>query len=217
MAIGNGLMNIFEGETLENSVFSTEEVERLSGSTFRQLDYWVHQGYLPLNKPGRGSGSPRMWSADEATQAIAMGELVRAGIRPKTAFRVIKAGGSLRTGSVLIKVETVSLSTDKTERLAMSRRAFAWEREQILVGVFKEYHREFPNRYPNTAELFAVYEQAWEGIGFPVVGSKFRGWLYASPNCVRLGNRPLVWAHRAFSDVPPLRVSRPGAVGSVAS
>jgi hypothetical protein len=48
--------------------------------TFRQLDYWVRQGYLRPAAPLPGSGYAREWPAAEIEIGRRMGRLVRAGL-----------------------------------------------------------------------------------------------------------------------------------------
>jgi hypothetical protein len=65
------------------------------GITYRQLDYWCRIGLL---HPGRqipdhqGSGSARTWTATELEVARAMGKLTAAGLPPRAAERVARAG-----------------------------------------------------------------------------------------------------------------------------
>ena len=59
------------------------------GISYRQLDFWVRQGYL---KPthGGGSGVPREWPEEEVRVAEAMARLVAAGFRPAVAAKVAR-------------------------------------------------------------------------------------------------------------------------------
>ena len=45
-------------------LYSTDEVARHSGATFRQLDYWVRLGYVRPVRPSSGSGNARRWSEE---------------------------------------------------------------------------------------------------------------------------------------------------------
>lgn len=65
------------------------------GITYRQLDYWTRIGLL---HPGRrdparhGSGTARTWTAAELEVARAMGKLTAAGLPPRAAEQVARAG-----------------------------------------------------------------------------------------------------------------------------
>ncbi len=61
----------------------SETVTEAAAITYRQLDYWIHRGYLKSSE--EGSGNPRDLSAHEVAVAMHMGRLVRAGFVPKTA------------------------------------------------------------------------------------------------------------------------------------
>jgi hypothetical protein len=71
------------------------------GITYRQLDYWVRQGYLVPNHASPGSGSWRSWPEPEMEVARMMGVLVTAGLRPEAAARVAR-GGALAPGVQLV-------------------------------------------------------------------------------------------------------------------
>src|SRR6187399_698697 len=47
--------------------YSTHDVARMTGATYRQVDYWARQGMIPGQAPGAacGSGHPRTWAADQ--------------------------------------------------------------------------------------------------------------------------------------------------------
>lgn len=55
-------------ETTET--YSTVEVCRLTGATYRQLDYWCRKGLIPGLSTGHGSGSRRRWSREQIAEAI---------------------------------------------------------------------------------------------------------------------------------------------------
>jgi len=63
--------------------------------TYRQLDYWVRQGYLyPTNpQPGSGGGL-RQFPANELAVAALMSRLVAAGLTVKAAAVTARAKGS---------------------------------------------------------------------------------------------------------------------------
>ncbi len=49
---------------------TTQVLKRFGGEiTYRQLDYWVRQGYVtPSISNGNGSGTPRRWSEADVDQ-----------------------------------------------------------------------------------------------------------------------------------------------------
>jgi len=58
---------------------TTIEVAELLRVTPRQLDYWAHEGLLPVPR-SLGSGVTRRWTADEVRCARAFAALVHAGV-----------------------------------------------------------------------------------------------------------------------------------------
>jgi DNA-binding transcriptional MerR regulator len=60
---------------------SVEVAERCRVS-YRQLDYWVRAGYLPITSTRPGSGVKRLWSFDEVRVAEAFAALMHAGVDP---------------------------------------------------------------------------------------------------------------------------------------
>jgi hypothetical protein len=67
--------------------FSSEDIRILTGCTYRQLWYWVDQGYLfPENR--RGSGHAWRFTHDEARFALYLARYVRMGYAPRVAARI---------------------------------------------------------------------------------------------------------------------------------
>jgi len=70
--------------------FSTEEVARLAGLSYRQADHWVHAGAVVLSHNVRGTGHPRRWTMGEALVLTAIGrvagDLKRVGTPMSTAL-----------------------------------------------------------------------------------------------------------------------------------
>lgn len=77
------------------------------GITYRQLDYWVRQGYLKPRGGHPGTGFSRAFSDEERRIAVAMARCVRAGFTPVAAARVARAAcraaGDL-AGTVQVKL-----------------------------------------------------------------------------------------------------------------
>lgn len=65
------------------------------GLTYRQMDYWVRQGYLRPIDPSPGSGSHRRWPEEERAVARRMIRLVDAGLVPAVAHRVARSGSGI--------------------------------------------------------------------------------------------------------------------------
>lgn len=77
-------------------------VPQIDGVTYRQLDYWIRQGYLRV--AAEGSGSCRTWPAAEVRVARIMARLVAAGVRPAAAERIARGGKEIAPGvRVLVK------------------------------------------------------------------------------------------------------------------
>lgn len=84
--------------------FRSPDVCRLTGATFRQVDYWTRNGWIgPTIAAGVGSGWPRVWSLDDLVHVAAMVELCRCGIYPSVAARILS--GDLGGPYVRISVD----------------------------------------------------------------------------------------------------------------
>lgn len=70
-----------------------ERVMTRTGATYRQIDHWCRKGYLLPGTPG--SGFYREWSEKEIQITMLMVKLTAAGIPPKIAEQVARAGGNL--------------------------------------------------------------------------------------------------------------------------
>lgn len=57
--------------------------------TFRQLDYWVRSGWVPLASKRQGSGVVRLWTREEIATAEAFAALVHAGVAPAVAAEAV--------------------------------------------------------------------------------------------------------------------------------
>jgi hypothetical protein len=84
-----------------------------TGATYRQLDHWCRRGYLMSGTPG--TGYPRDWPESEIQVATVMVKLAAAGIPPKVAERVARAGGNLEIGpGVWVSMSGASGTTPRT-------------------------------------------------------------------------------------------------------
>lgn len=76
------------------------------GVTYRQLNWWVRQGYLRPANPHPGSGTRRIWSSDELRVGARMAALVAAGLLPRLAAEAARVGSDVRlTDHVRLVVE----------------------------------------------------------------------------------------------------------------
>jgi hypothetical protein len=71
---------------------TTADVMAATGASFRQLDHWIHRGWLnPVGGPlGAGSGHAREWPALEYRVAVVMARLVRAGMGPEKSAAIAR-------------------------------------------------------------------------------------------------------------------------------
>ena len=51
---------------------SSSDVCRLTGATYRQLDYWTRRGYLTPAKEAGGKGKPREWAPGDVDQVAVL-------------------------------------------------------------------------------------------------------------------------------------------------
>lgn len=73
-----------------------EGIAEIDGASYRQLDYWIRQGYLRVE--AAGSGVWRTWPAEEIEVARVMARLTRVGIPPAVAERIARNGPDLGEG-----------------------------------------------------------------------------------------------------------------------
>lgn len=69
-------------------------VPSVPGVSYRQLDYWVRQGYLHPEHEG-GTGKARIWSDDELAVLRRMADLVQHGVLPSFAARIARGEADL--------------------------------------------------------------------------------------------------------------------------
>lgn len=50
--------------------YTTEEAAEVAGVTYRQLDYWLRQGYVVIGAPAHGCGSRRKFATDEVAALV---------------------------------------------------------------------------------------------------------------------------------------------------
>ena len=54
-----------KGDRPPDGCYSTLQVARLVGVTYRMLDYWLRMGMVYIEREARGSGTRRWWTLDE--------------------------------------------------------------------------------------------------------------------------------------------------------
>jgi DNA-binding transcriptional MerR regulator len=73
------------------ATYTSAEVCRQTGLTYRQLDRWTSQRYLQPEQPtGHGSGHAYVWPLAELEVARMMARLVQLGISAQRAARVAR-------------------------------------------------------------------------------------------------------------------------------
>jgi hypothetical protein len=89
---------------------TTKEVATECGISYRQIDYWIRQGYVPMEgETCPGSGYHRDLSDSEAEHVRAISELVKIGVRPDIAgvwAPELVNQNLVRIGSLTITKET---------------------------------------------------------------------------------------------------------------
>jgi DNA-binding transcriptional MerR regulator len=69
--------------------------------SYRQLEYWSHQGYIPGVEKETGSGVPREYTREQIEFIKIMSALTRGGMSPTKArdvATVLSAGGEVDLG-----------------------------------------------------------------------------------------------------------------------
>lgn len=51
--------------TMQAATYSTSQVVRHTGATFRMIDYWIRNGHVTIRRNASGSGTRRRWSRQE--------------------------------------------------------------------------------------------------------------------------------------------------------
>ena len=75
-------------------LMSGPRVAELAGVSYRQLDYWVTNGLIPMvdiEGGGDGTGNHRVFTDAELNIVKWMGELVRQGVKPRLASALAQA------------------------------------------------------------------------------------------------------------------------------
>ena len=64
----------------EQTLRTTRDVCRLAACSYRQLDYWCRIGLVEPALAARGSGSARLFDADDVADVRAISDLLRFGL-----------------------------------------------------------------------------------------------------------------------------------------
>lgn len=70
------------GDPVDDGMVSSARFCKLSGVTYRQLDYWTSSGYLDVSagKANPGSGRERRYSIEQVALARSIVTLIKAGV-----------------------------------------------------------------------------------------------------------------------------------------
>lgn len=103
-------MGIFGGKlwVMDEDLLTSPEVCRLAGCSYRQLDYWTHEGVVAPTRPSSGSGTVRGWTVEEAAIVRLLATMAKLGCQLPVLRNVITALRSfpeLWSGKVLITAD----------------------------------------------------------------------------------------------------------------
>jgi DNA-binding transcriptional MerR regulator len=80
-----------ETNLVSKRTFTSTEVCKILGITYRQLDYWTRKGYVPSSSPTPGSGHARAFTFPELLMLRLVGLLLEAGFTVTAAFDVARS------------------------------------------------------------------------------------------------------------------------------
>lgn len=90
--------------------YSTVHVVKMTGLSYRKLDYWVRIGYVESSvRDAHGSGSQRLYSAQDVERIQAILALTRCGF---------ELGGAVRLVDGAIAMDEVRSVLDHVEQVA---------------------------------------------------------------------------------------------------
>lgn len=94
--------------------FTTVEVVRRTGASFRRVDYWARTGLVtPSVQAAQGSGSQRLYSPSDLWRAAVVTQLLDAGLslsQVRESLDRIAEDGEVRLGVVRILVDLDALA-----------------------------------------------------------------------------------------------------------
>ena len=88
------------------SLIRSPEACRLTGATYRELDYWTKCGYVSpsATDSNPGSGNRRLWAPEDVRRVRLMVRAVRSGLAPAVAAQVADGEREIGPG-VLVSIE----------------------------------------------------------------------------------------------------------------
>jgi DNA-binding transcriptional MerR regulator len=101
---------------------NTRDVLRVTGVTYRQLDYWARMHYVQATNEGEGSGAHRVWPDREVRIVALMARLTEAGLTVPAAHLIARgAEAAIRAGDeaameVLAPGIVLVISAEASER-----------------------------------------------------------------------------------------------------
>lgn len=75
---------LVEAAPAEELLFTTAQVARLTGASYRQLDYWSRSGWITGTPAYVGSGFPRRWTPQDIERATVLYAAARPFCLPKS-------------------------------------------------------------------------------------------------------------------------------------
>jgi len=72
---------------VETPTYSTAEVSRITGCSYRQLDYWIRTGIIEIRYGAHGSGSRRRWTEAEVERLERVVERYREAVQVMHEFQ----------------------------------------------------------------------------------------------------------------------------------
>jgi DNA-binding transcriptional MerR regulator len=85
---------------MSEHTFSSVEVCKAAGVTYRQLDYWNRIGLVEPHVPAEGSGSHRRYTLEDLSHVVACARLMEVGVPPQ----IIRERGVLAVAAQLADV-----------------------------------------------------------------------------------------------------------------
>lgn len=76
------------------TLYASNALAKKIGATYRELDYWVREGFIkPTPVDGKsgttpGTGKARIWDDHDAEVALWFARLVKSGMKPSTVGRI---------------------------------------------------------------------------------------------------------------------------------
>lgn len=98
--------------------YTSDQVVKVTGITYRQLDHWCRMGYVDLLNRTPGSGSPRHFTDAQLSHLATVKALVDAGINTRTAAHIAHNTPQYEHGPVQIQIDTQAIRDTLRKALA---------------------------------------------------------------------------------------------------